>query len=103
MAGHSPDRAPAAVSTSGRPHLRRGARLALCTVGTYRPESPHLLADRTTAEPCFGPGQINHLDEALTAAGVRHHSEICTAHRGATRPTPPPAKALRTSATGPHW
>ncbi|MEV8206498.1 hypothetical protein AB0P40_14390, partial [Streptomyces sp. NPDC079189] len=31
----------------------------------------------------FGPEQINRLDESLTAAGVRLHSETCTpAHRG---------------------
>ncbi|MCX5315324.1 hypothetical protein [Streptomyces sp. NBC_00154] len=47
------------------------------------PESPHLLAARITAELHFGPEQSNRLDESLTAAGVRHHSETCTAaHRG---------------------
>ncbi|MFC8259986.1 dienelactone hydrolase family protein [Streptomyces sp. NPDC057291] len=90
-----------------------GARLALRTAGTYpervaavagfhggrlatdSPDSPHLLADRITAELYFGhadqdpslpPEQINRLDEALTAAGVRHHSEIYPgAHHGFTQ------------------
>ncbi|MFG2522224.1 dienelactone hydrolase family protein [Streptomyces sp. NPDC048527] len=89
-----------------------GARLALVTAGsqpervaaaagfhgaglaTDDPTSPHLLADRITAELCFGhadqdpsmpPEQIERLDKALTAAGVRHHSEVYTgAHHGFT-------------------
>ena len=71
------------------------------TAGTYRPESPHLLADRITAELYFGPEQINRLDEALTAAGVRHHSEICTAaHRGFTQAD---TAACDSTADKRHW
>ncbi|MFD7408303.1 dienelactone hydrolase family protein [Streptomyces sp. NPDC059866] len=80
-----------------------GARLALLTAGTYpervaaaagfhgaqlatdAPDSPHLMADRITAELCFGhadedpsmsPEQIQRLEDALTAAGVRHRCEV---------------------------
>ncbi|GAB2900287.1 dienelactone hydrolase family protein [Streptomyces mayteni] len=80
-----------------------GAGLALRTVGSY-PEriaatagfhgarlatededSPHLLADRITAELYFGhadqdsnntPEMIARLDRALTTAGVRHRAEV---------------------------
>ncbi|GAB2868053.1 dienelactone hydrolase family protein [Lentzea nigeriaca] len=79
-----------------------GAGLALRTAGTYpdrvaaaagfhgaylatdAPDSPHLLADRITAELYFGHAdndptnsaeQIDRLDKALTAAGVPHRSE----------------------------
>ncbi|WP_327365929.1 dienelactone hydrolase family protein [Streptomyces sp. NBC_01217] len=82
-----------------------GAGLALRTAGTYpervaamagfhggrlateSADSPHLLAGRIAAELYFGhadqdpslpPEQINRLDEALTAAGVRHRSEVYT-------------------------
>ncbi|MER7807688.1 dienelactone hydrolase family protein [Streptomyces sp900116325] len=85
-----------------------GAGLALRTAGTYpervaavagfhggrlatdSPDSPHLLADRITAEVYFGhadqdpslpPEQINRLDEALTAGGVRHRCEVYTGAR----------------------
>jgi carboxymethylenebutenolidase len=84
-----------------------GARLSLLTAGTYPdrvaaaagfhggrlatddPDSPHLVADRVTAELYFGhadedpslpPEQIRRLDEALTAAGARHRCEV---YRGA--------------------
>ncbi|WP_405689868.1 dienelactone hydrolase family protein [Streptomyces sp. NBC_00057] len=90
-----------------------GAGLALRTAGTYpervaavagfhggrlatdAADSPHLVADRITAELYFGhadqdpslpPEQINRLDEALAAAGVRHRSEVYTgAHHGFTQ------------------
>lgn len=90
-----------------------GAPLALRTAGTY-PErvaaaagfhgaglateddnSPHRLANRITAELYFGhadedpalpPEQIKRLDSALTAAGVRHTSEVYTgANHGYTQ------------------
>lgn len=80
-----------------------GARLALYTAGTYpsrvaaaagfhggglateAPNSPHLVADRVTAELYFGhadqdrslpPEQIERLDRALSAAGVRYRAEV---------------------------
>ncbi|MEV0037538.1 dienelactone hydrolase family protein [Streptomyces sp. NPDC050804] len=90
-----------------------GAGLALRTAGTYpdrvaaiagfhgaylaseAPESPHLLADRITAEVYFGhadqdsampPEQIDRLEEALTAAGVVHRTEVYDgAHHGFTQ------------------
>ncbi|MET8825718.1 dienelactone hydrolase family protein [Streptomyces sp. NPDC004610] len=90
-----------------------GARLALFTAGTYPdrvaaaagfhggnlaspdPDSPHLLADRITAELHFGhadgdrsnpPEAIERLENALTAAGVRHTCEVYTgAHHGFTQ------------------
>ncbi|MBD0690577.1 dienelactone hydrolase family protein [Streptomyces sp. CBMA123] len=70
--GH-PDRVAAAAGFHGG-HL-----------ATDRPDSPHLEAGRITAELYFGhadqdesmtPEQITRLDEALTAAGVRHRSEV---------------------------
>ncbi|MGW1162480.1 dienelactone hydrolase family protein [Streptomyces sp. NPDC002519] len=80
-----------------------GARLALRTAGTHpervaamagfhggqlateSPDSPHLVADRVTAEVYFGhadqdpslpPVQIERLEKALTEAGVRHRAEV---------------------------
>ncbi|MFF8449733.1 dienelactone hydrolase family protein [Streptomyces leeuwenhoekii] len=80
-----------------------GARLALFTAGTYparvaaaagfhggrlateTPDSPHLVAGHVTAELYFGhadqdpslpPEQIARLEDALTAAGVRHRCEV---------------------------
>ncbi|SFS82303.1 dienelactone hydrolase family protein [Saccharopolyspora flava] len=80
-----------------------GAVMALRTAGTYpervaamggfhggnlateEPDSPHLLADRVTAEVYFGhadqdhalpPEQIERLDKALTDAGVRFRTEV---------------------------
>ncbi|MFD5461278.1 dienelactone hydrolase family protein [Kitasatospora sp. NPDC127059] len=70
--GH-PDRVAAAAGF-------HGGRLV-----TDRPDSPHLEVGRVTAELYFGhadqdesmtPEQITRLDEALTAAGVRHRSEV---------------------------
>ncbi|GAA2526671.1 dienelactone hydrolase family protein [Streptomyces sp. NPDC058947] len=82
-----------------------GARLSLLTAGTYpervaaaagfhggrlatdTPDSPHLVAGKVTAELYFGhadqdpslpPEQIERLEEALTAAGVRHRCEVYT-------------------------
>ncbi|MFF7723493.1 dienelactone hydrolase family protein [Streptomyces luteogriseus] len=82
-----------------------GARLSLLTAGTYpervaaaagfhggrlatdTPESPHLVADKVTAELYFGHAdqdpslpeeQIQRLEEALTSAGVRHRCEVYT-------------------------
>lgn len=90
-----------------------GAGLALRTVGTYpdriaaaagfhgaylatdAPDSPHLLAEHITAELYFGHAdqdstnpaeQIARLDKALTAAGVRHRTEVYEgAHHGFTQ------------------
>ncbi|UUU23629.1 dienelactone hydrolase family protein [Streptomyces sp. DSM 40750] len=90
-----------------------GAALALRTAGTYpervaaaagfhgahlatdAPDSPHLLADRITAELYFGHAdndstnpadQIDRLDKALTASGVRHRGEVYAgAHHGFTQ------------------
>ncbi|MFF1844195.1 dienelactone hydrolase family protein [Streptomyces sp. NPDC058232] len=105
-----------------------GAGLALRTAGTYpervaamagfhggrlatdSPDSPHRLADRITAELYFGhadqdpslpPEQIDRLDEVLTAAGVRHHSEIYTgAHHGFTQAD---TAAYDSTADKRHW
>ncbi|MFK0159621.1 dienelactone hydrolase family protein [Streptomyces sp. NPDC090493] len=90
-----------------------GARLALLTAGSYPTavaaaagfhggrlatedaDSPHLVADRVTAELYFGhadedpslpPEQIERLEQALTAAGVRHRCEVYQrAHHGFTQ------------------
>ncbi|MDH6629686.1 carboxymethylenebutenolidase [Streptomyces sp. LBL] len=90
-----------------------GARLALLTAGTYpervaaaagfhgghlatdAPDSWHLVAENITAELYFGHAdqdpslpveQIERLEEALTAAGVRHTCEVYTgAHHGYTQ------------------
>jgi len=91
---------PGPVGVSG---YCMGARLALLTAASHPekvaaaagfhgadlatddPQSPHLLADRITAElyfahadkdPSMPPEQIARLDEALTAAGVRHRTEV---------------------------
>ncbi|MFB6705105.1 dienelactone hydrolase family protein [Streptomyces sp. NPDC056333] len=105
-----------------------GAGLALRTAGTYpervaavagfhggrlatdSPDSPHLLADRITAEVYFGhadqdpslpPEQINRLDEALTAGGVRHRCEVYTgAHHGFTQAD---TAAYDSAADKRHW
>ncbi|MCX4092005.1 dienelactone hydrolase family protein [Nocardia sp. alder85J] len=91
-----------------------GARLALLTAGTYPDRvaaaagfhggrlatddenSPHLVADRVTAELYFGhadndqsmpPEQIDRLSKALDEAGVRHRSEVYAgASHGYTMP-----------------
>ncbi|MBA2807677.1 dienelactone hydrolase family protein [Streptomyces sp. KM273126] len=82
-AGTHPDRVAAAAGF-------HGAYLA-----TDAPDSPHLLADRVTAELYFGHAdqdatnpaeQIDRLDKALTAAGVRHRTEVYAgAHHGFTQ------------------
>jgi carboxymethylenebutenolidase len=105
-----------------------GAGLALRTAGTYpervaaaagfhgarlatdAPDSPHLLADRVTAELYFGhadqdaslpPEQIERLDKAFTAAGVRHHTEVYTgAHHGYTMAD---TTVYDAKATERHW
>ncbi|GAA4912968.1 dienelactone hydrolase family protein [Streptomonospora salina] len=85
-----------------------GAALALRTAGTYpdrvaamagfhgaelasdAPDSPHLRADRISAELYFGhadedpgmpPAQMRRLDQALTAAGVTATAEVYTGAR----------------------
>ncbi|WP_406690883.1 dienelactone hydrolase family protein [Saccharopolyspora sp. ID03-671] len=54
-------------------------------LATEEPDSPHLVADRVTAELYFGhadqdhalpPEQIERLDKALTDAGVRFRTEV---------------------------
>ncbi|MEV6588236.1 dienelactone hydrolase family protein [Streptomyces acidicola] len=82
-AGTHPDRVAAAAGF-------HGAYLA-----TDAPDSPHLLADQVTAELYFGHAdqdatnpaeQIDRLDKALTAAGVRHRTEVYAgAHHGFTQ------------------
>ncbi|MFI9718600.1 dienelactone hydrolase family protein [Streptomyces sp. NPDC052396] len=72
-AGTYPDRVAAAAGFHGG-HL-----------ATTEPDSPHLLADRITAELYFGhadqdpsmpPEQMDRLEKALTEAGVRHRCEV---------------------------
>ncbi|GAA4627861.1 dienelactone hydrolase family protein [Actinoallomurus vinaceus] len=97
-AGAYPDRVAAAAGF-------HGARLA-----TDAPDSPHLIADRITAELYFGhadqdaalpPEQIDRLDKALTAAGVRHRGEVYTgAHHGFTQAD---TAMYDAEATERHW
>ncbi|MFI9326880.1 dienelactone hydrolase family protein [Kitasatospora sp. NPDC052868] len=105
-----------------------GAGLALRTAGTYpdrvaaaagfhgshlaseEADSPHLLADRITAELYFGhadqdrsmpPEQIDRLDKALTEAGVRHTCEVYGgARHGFTQTDTAPYDE---AATDRHW
>ncbi|MFJ6984880.1 MULTISPECIES: dienelactone hydrolase family protein [unclassified Streptomyces] len=105
-----------------------GARLALLTAGSHpervaaaagfhggrlateTPESPHLVADRITAELYFGhadedpslpPEQMRRLEEALTAAGVRHRCEVYPgARHGFTQAD---TSAYDEAATERHW
>ena len=105
-----------------------GAALALRTAGTYpdrvaaaagfhggnlaseAADSPHLLADDITAELYFGhadqdhalpPEQIERLDNALTTAGVRYHSEVYTgAQHGFTQAD---TASYDSDATERHW
>lgn len=72
-AAHVPARVAAVASF-------HGGRLA-----TDRPDSPHLLADRVTAEVYVGhadddasmpPEQQQRLSDALTSAGVNHRAEL---------------------------
>jgi carboxymethylenebutenolidase len=106
----SPSAADGPVALTG---YCMGARLSLLTAGTYpdrvaaaagfhggrlatdAPDSPHLVAEHITAELYFGhadedpslpPEQIQLLDDTLTKAGVRHHSEVYPgAHHGFTQ------------------
>lgn len=97
-AGTHPDRVAAAAGF-------HGAFLA-----TDAPDSPHLLADRITAELYFGHAdqdgtnpadQIDRLDKTLTEAGVRHHGETYTgAHHGFTQAD---TAMHNTEATERHW
>ncbi|MFI6207993.1 dienelactone hydrolase family protein [Streptomyces sp. NPDC051041] len=105
-----------------------GARLALLTAGTHpdrvaaaagfhggglatdAPDSPHLVAGRVTAELYFGhadqdpsmpPEQMERLEEALTAAGVRHRCEVYTgAYHGFTQAD---TAAYHREADERHW
>jgi carboxymethylenebutenolidase len=105
-----------------------GARLSLYTAGTYpdrvaaaagfhggqlatdAPDSPHLVADRVTAELYFGHAdqdpslptdQIERFEEALTAAGVRHRAEVYPgAHHGYTQAD---TAAYNHAAAERHW
>ncbi|MEW2397273.1 dienelactone hydrolase family protein [Streptomyces sp. NPDC046862] len=105
-----------------------GAGLALRTAGTHpdriaavagyhgahlatdAPDSPHLLADRITAELYFGHAdqdstnpteQIDRLNKALTAAGVRHRTEVYVgAHHGFTQAD---TAMYDAEATERHW
>ncbi|CAL9655058.1 hypothetical protein SUDANB145_06742 [Streptomyces sp. enrichment culture] len=105
-----------------------GARLALYTAGTYPdrvaaaagfhgaglatddPDSPHLLADRITAEVYFAhadqdhampPEQQERLAAALTGAGVRHRCEV---YAGAAHGyTQADTAAYDEAATERHW
>ncbi|GAA2924181.1 dienelactone hydrolase family protein [Streptomyces thioluteus] len=97
-AGTYPDRVAAAAGF-------HGAQLA-----TTAPDSPHLLAGRIAAELYFGhadqdqalpPEQIDRLDEALTAAGVRHRCEVYTgALHGFTQAD---TAVYNAEATERHW
>ncbi|MER7581470.1 dienelactone hydrolase family protein [Kitasatospora sp. NPDC097691] len=79
-------------------------------LATERPDSPHLGADRITAELYFGhadqdeslpPEQIDRLAEALTAAGVRYRAEVYTgAPHGYTQADTTRYDAV---ADGRHW
>ena len=82
-AGHYPDRVAAAAGF-------HGGRMA-----TDDSDSPHLVAEHVTAELYFGhadedpslpPEQMQRLEDALTAAGVRHRCEVYPgAHHGFTQ------------------
>ncbi|MCL7428111.1 dienelactone hydrolase family protein [Streptomyces sp. YS415] len=106
----SPSAADGPVALTG---YCMGARLALLTAGTYperiaaaagfhgarlatdTPDSPHLLAEHITAELYFGHAdqdpalpeeQQERLENALSAAGVRHRCEVYPgAHHGFTQ------------------
>lgn len=97
-AGTHPDRVAAAAGF-------HGAHLA-----TDAPDSPHLLADRITAELYFGHAdqdstnpadQIARLDKTLTTAGVRHRTEVYPgAHHGFTQAD---TAMYGAEATDRHW
>jgi carboxymethylenebutenolidase len=77
---------------------------------TDAPDSPHLLADRITAELYFGhadndasmpPERIRLLADTLTAAGVRHTGEVYEgAHHGYTQAD---TSAYDEAAAERHW
>jgi carboxymethylenebutenolidase len=79
-------------------------------LATDDPDSPHLLADRITAELYFGhadqdrslpPEQIERLDKALTEAGVQHRTEVYAgAHHGYTQAD---TAMYDAEATERHW
>ncbi|WP_030599882.1 dienelactone hydrolase family protein [Streptomyces fulvoviolaceus] len=97
-AGTHPDRVAAAAGF-------HGAYLA-----TDAPDSPHLLAERITAELYFGHAdhdstnpaeQIARLDKALATAGVRHRTEVYEgAHHGFTQAD---TAMYGAEATDRHW
>lgn len=67
-------------------------------LATQNPDSPHLLADRITAQLYIGHAQddpscpreqIERLDAALQNAGVRHQSEVYEARHGWVMPDIP--------------
>jgi carboxymethylenebutenolidase len=121
----SPLVADGPVATTG---YCMGARLALLTAGTCPDrvaavggfhggrlatedaDSPHLVAGRVTAEVYFGHAdedpslpaeQIQRLEDALTAAGVRHRCEVYPgAHHGYTQADTP---AYSQEAYERHW
>ncbi|MCW8383742.1 dienelactone hydrolase family protein [Streptomyces justiciae] len=105
-----------------------GARLALYTAGTHpdrvaaaagfhggwlaseAPDSPHLLADRITAElyfahadedPSMPEDQVRRLEKALADAGVTHRCEVYAgAHHGYTQSD---TAAYNPEAAERHW
>jgi carboxymethylenebutenolidase len=97
-AAHRPEEVAAAAAF-------HPARLA-----TDAPDSPHLLADRIRAEvyvacadgdPGMPPEQQRRLDEALTAAGVRH---VCEQYDGAAHGfTMSDTAVYDEAATRRHW
>ncbi|WP_020673696.1 dienelactone hydrolase family protein [Amycolatopsis nigrescens] len=98
VAGHYPDRVVAAASFHGG---QLGA--------TDDPGSPHLLADRTTATVYVAaaenddhcpPEQHERLDQALTAAGVKHTIDTYPAAHGFAVPDNPTYDA---TAAERHW
>lgn len=87
VAGHYPDRVAAAASF-------HGGRLAAAD----DPDSPHLLADRIRAavhvavaenDSSFPPEQYQRLEQALTAAGVKHTIATYPAAHGFAVPDNP--------------
>ena len=97
-AGNYPDRVAAAAGF-------HGANLA-----STAPDSPHLLADRITAELYFGhadqdralpPEQVERLDKALAQAGVRCRCEVYAgAQHGFTQAD---TSAYNPEASERHW
>jgi carboxymethylenebutenolidase len=98
VAGHFPDRIAAAASF-------HGGQLA----DPDDPDSPHLLADRIRARVCvaaaendrsFPSDQYERLEQALTAAGVKHSIETYPAAHGFAVPDNPTYDA---AADERHW